>query len=204
MQIFRITALDGQGDFGPIHGLPLNGTVPEGTTRSFTVQSPEDAAEVLTKLKAAKTAGKITYSVSSDANDEGARVYKRTLQITHEDLDAVAVSQTIVDPVGAFPAGARLLGYRKQLDTEFAGGGAGSCVIDAGFNGATDELDDGQDIFTGAGTGETFGAGGNAVPEQPRDLGGLTLQATITANVNVALLTAGDLTLEVLYVVHGS
>jgi len=204
MQIFRITALAGQGDFGPVHGLPLNGTVPEGTTRSFTVQSPEDAAEVLTKLKAAKTAGEITYSVSGDANEEGGRVFKRTLQITHADLTAAAVSETVTDPVGAFPAGARLLGYRKQLDTEFSGGGASAVSIDAGFNGATDELDDGQDIFTGAGTGETFGAGGNAVPEQPRNLGGLTLQATITSDVNVALLAAGDLTLEVLYVVHGS
>lgn len=204
MQIFRITALAGQGDFGPVHGLPLGGTVADGTTRSFTVQSAEDAAEVLPKLKAAKDAGLIEYSVSGDANEEGGRVFKRTLQITHADLDAAAVSQTVVDPVGAFPAGARLLGYRKQIDTEFAGGGAGSCTIDAGFNGATDELDDGQDIFTGAGTGETFGAGGNAAPGNPRDLEGLTLQATITSNVNVALLTAGDLTIEVLYVVHGS
>jgi len=201
MQI-RITALDGQGDFGPLMGLPNGGNVPEGTTRTFTLQHQDDFDRIRLNLDTAQTAGEITYDVVGSTGDEGGRVYKRTLRIQHSDLTAEAVNETVTDAIGAFPAGARMLGYRKKVDTEFSGGGATSCTIDAGFNGATDELDDGQDIFTGAGTTETFGAGVNAAPETPRNLGALTLQATITADVNVDLLSAGDLTLEILYVVH--
>ncbi len=202
MQI-RITAVAGQGDFGPIHGLPLNGTVLDGETRTFTLQDTRDFDRVKLRLAAAKTAGKITYQIIGEAGDEGAQVFKRTLTVGHADLTAAATSQTITDTLGAFPTGSRLIGYRKSLPTVFTGGGAGSCTVDVGFNAATDVLDDGQSVFTGA-AAETFGAGTNALPTVARDIGGKTLQATFTADVNVALLTAGAVTFEVLYVVHSA
>lgn len=195
----RITAVSGQGDFGPIAGLPDGGTVLDGATRTFTLQDTRDWDRVRPNLLAAKTAGTITYQVLADTlGDEGAQIFKRTLTVGHADLTAAAVSQTITDPIGAFPTGARLMGYRKSVSTAFSGGGSSSCAIDVGFNGATDVLDDGQTVFTGV-AAETFGAGTNALPLVRRDIGGKTLQAAFTADVNVALLTAGAVTFEVFY-----
>jgi len=193
-------------ELGPIVGLPDGGKIPASGSKTFDLQSGAQWDAVRDAVEALRDAADLSYSIRPDATDSdaGERIYLETLRVQAADLTAAAVSETIEDDFN-FPVGARLLGYFFQLDAEAAGGGATSCVVDAGFGAGAeaDLLDDGKDIFAGGvGVGESFGAGGNATPNNPHPIGGKALRALVTSDVNVADLTACDFTLSVLYSVH--
>ena len=141
----------------------------------------------------------------NDLSDLGARVYQRTFTVTHDNLTAAATSETVEDiAANAFPARARLRGYRFDLDEVFAGGSVSACTVDIGIAaGEADVLSDGTNVFTGASTGETFGSGTNCISTQPVDLGGKRLRVLVAAtDDNVDALTTGELTVIVDYTIH--
>ena len=120
------------------------------------------------------------------------------LRVTTADLTAAATSQE-VPFAAALPTGAMIVGQEITVDTAFSGGVSSSCTVDVGGTDA-DAIVDGADVFTGATTPKAGTAGIN-----PNGfLGGQTLKATITSDVNVDTLTAGDITIKVAYAVPTS
>lgn len=124
--------------------------------------------------------------------------FVRSLRIQHTDLDAAATSQ-VLNLGGILPANARLIGRDITIATPFSGGGAGAVTLDVGGT-DPDSIIDGADLFTGAttptaGTAGVLGGAGHAA-----SLGGQQLTATIAADVNVALLTAGDAVIRLFFI----
>jgi len=133
--------------------------------------------------------------------------------ITTDQLSLAAVNQTItIDQ--QIPAGAIVIARYLHLITEFSGGGAGNCVVDMGDQADGNGWYNNEDVFTGAGTGIKAtpelpgpylggnGAAGNVTRPPAADCLGpaRTIEVTFTANVDVALLTAGSLGVNVFYV----
>lgn len=123
-----------------------------------------------------------------------ARPKRRTLTITTADLTASAGSQSI-DIGAALPAGACVIGAWLALATTFSGGGASSCTADLGVKGGdTDSLIDGADLFTAAGE---ISSPAGVLPAG--HYGAITPAVVIAADVNVDTLTAGSVTVNILY-----
>lgn len=123
-------------------------------------------------------------------------VQKITTTIGHADLTAAATSQVISlgDPL---PTGAYVVGRTITLTTAFSGGSVSACVVDIGGTDA-DAIVDGESIFTGA----TAAKAGTSGINPTGALGGQQLTATIVAtDDDVADLTAGAMTIDILYVV---
>lgn len=117
--------------------------------------------------------------------------------ITHEDLTAAALTQSIA--LGTLPTLARFRAGSVKLNTAFSGGSATAVTLSLG---GTD--DDGliasRDIFTGASTAETFTPlGVQAAAALAVQLGGQAIAAKFTSDVNVALLTAGSVTITLIF-----
>lgn len=120
----------------------------------------------------------------------------RTRRIQHSELTAAATSESLnVGP--PLPADARILGFGLPLGTPFSGGGAGSCTISVGTDGDDDALIAGANVFAAAVDGMASTMPLGIAPF--KQLGGQQLKAKVTSNVNVADLTAGDVTVEVAY-----
>lgn len=122
-------------------------------------------------------------------------VQKRTVRIQHSDLTDADGSQTI-NIGAALPANARVVSREIRLATAFSGGGAGAVTVAIGGTDA-DGIVSATSVFTGAPAAQAGTSGIN--PEGK--LGGEQLTATVAADVNVADLTAGDMTIDVLFVV---
>lgn len=116
-------------------------------------------------------------------------------QVTVAALTAAATTQAI-NFDAALPAGAVIVGHEITIDTAFSGGGSSSATFDVGGTDA-DAIVDGADVFTGAATPKAGTAGINPTGF----LGGQTLKITVESDVNVNLLTAGDATVKVAYIV---
>lgn len=123
-------------------------------------------------------------------------IKKLSLTVGHADLIAAATSQVINIGSAALPSGAFIVGRTIALATAFSGGGAGAVSVDIGGTDA-DAIVDGESIFTGATTAKAGTSGINPFGA----LGGQQLTATFISDVNVADLTAGSVTITVLYVV---
>jgi len=122
-------------------------------------------------------------------------VFRKT--ITHADLTALATSQLIT--LGVLPSVARFRAGSIKLNTAFSGGSATEVKLSIG---GTD--DDGliavRDIFTGASTAETFTPlGVQAAACLAAQLGGQTIAAKFTSDVNVEALTAGSVTITLIF-----
>jgi hypothetical protein len=128
-----------------------------------------------------------------DELEAGEVLQVRTVQITTTELTASATSQAI-NVGAALPANAVVMAHEINLATVFSGGGATSCTVDIGGTDA-DAIVDGHDIFTGATTGRLSGSTlgvhwcGVFTAEQ--------LTATVTSDVDVDTLAAGDVTITV-------
>lgn len=123
-------------------------------------------------------------------------IKKITTTIGHADLTAAATSQ-VINLGSALPTGAFVVGRTIALATAFSGGSVSACVVDIGGTDA-DAIVDGESIFTGATTAKAGTSGINPFGA----LGGQQLTATIVAtDDNVVNLTAGAMTITILYVV---
>lgn len=123
------------------------------------------------------------------------RVVLLSTTIGHADLTASAVSQAI-NLGSALPTGAYVIGHTMTLTTAFSGGSAGSVTVDIGGTDA-DAIVDGADVFTGAASPKAGTAGINPTGK----FSGQQLTATFVSDVNVVALTAGSLTIDILYCV---
>ena len=134
----------------------------------------------------------------------GAVINVLAKQVTHDDLTAAAVSES-VEFDSAIPAKALILARWIDLDEVFAGGGATAATIDFGLK--TTDADgyfDGEDVFTGASLGYksvpgTLGAlvsGGAAEIYATAQ----TPIITVISDVNVDTLTSGEVWAYVAYV----
>ncbi len=125
----------------------------------------------------------------------GYDIKKISTTIGHADLTAAATSE-VVNLGDALPTGAYVVGRTIALATAFSGGGAGAVSVDIGGTDA-DAIVDGESIFTGATTAKAGTSGINPFGA----LGGQQLTATFISDVNVSLLTAGAVTIDILYVI---
>jgi hypothetical protein len=119
-----------------------------------------------------------------------------SVTIGHADLTAAALTQTI-NLGSPLPAGAQILGRSLRLTQAFSGGSVSALVVDIGGTDA-DAIVDGESVFTGATTAKAgiSGIDPNGV------LGGQQLTATfIATGANVVDLTAGSVTIDILYAV---
>jgi len=184
--------------------LPDGGRIPASASASFLDITNELLEHALIDgLAALIQAGSVSMEISADGGgDGGDRIFSRTFTVAHGDFTAAAGNETLEDDE-EFPEGARLVGYYQNLTAEFAGGTISAAVVDVGISASeTDTLTDGTNVFTAAGTGESFGSGTNAKPTQPQDLGGKKLRVKLTTTGdNVVNATAGGLSVTALYAV---
>lgn len=115
--------------------------------------------------------------------------------ITHADLTDADGQQDIV--IGTPPAGARCLGVNIKLATPFSGGTASAVTVDIGSAGDPDKLIDGANLFAAAVDGQASTRPLGIAPNA--DIGGVELRARFDADDDVADLTAGSVTIEILY-----
>lgn len=138
-------------------------------------------------------------STQATAIDASLPVSKKTVTIGHADLTDADGSQTI--NIGtALPANSRIVGVDMHTYTPFTGGGAGVVTVDIGTSGDVDALIDGADLFAAAVDGGLATIPKGIRPNKFFAAGG-QLTAQVDANVNVADLTAGAVTIDVMYTV---
>jgi hypothetical protein len=127
---------------------------------------------------------------------------KRTLTVLHSDLVDADGSQTL-NIQAALPANAYVLAHELRVTTAFTGGGAAVVSCDVGGT-DPDAIIDAGNLFTGAiaASEGITAAAARAIGVNPTGmLGGQQLTITVDADVNVADLTAGELTIDILYTI---
>jgi len=127
--------------------------------------------------------------------DRAASVRRRELAITHADLDE-ADGQQDFDIGAALPAGAIVLYAYVDVTTKFQNAGdTDTTTCDVGVKaGTVNAIIDGADLKTVAKTDATIGA------KPAGFFGAVTLQLRVDSDVNVDTLTAGEATVNILYV----
>ncbi len=134
------------------------------------------------------------------AEARSAGVFKRSLALGHADLVDADGSQTF--NLGAvLPANARIVGASVKLATPFTGGGAADVKLDIGTAGDPDAIVNAADLFAAAVDGEASAMPSGIAPNKHFVAAGAQLTATVDADVNVADLTAGAATIDVLYTI---
>jgi hypothetical protein len=145
-----------------------------------------------------------TFSTLSGAGQVGGLVQKATLGLGFAAINGVAGTSTTVNVVApggstpALPANARILAHEIRVATPFTGGAISAMTLSLGITGTTTQIVNAQSIFTAV--GNLPGTAGADV--QPFYSASTQLIATITSTgANLTALTAGALTLDVLYTV---
>jgi hypothetical protein len=139
------------------------------------------------------------WHVVGSADLAGASVQKRTVTVGHADLDAAALTQAI-DIGEDLPANARILGVAIKLTTAFSGGGAAAVSVDIGSSGDVDAIVDGANLFAAAVDGQASTRPAGIAPNK-HFVAATQLTATFISDVNVVGLTAGAVTIDVLFTV---
>jgi hypothetical protein len=141
-----------------------------------------------------------TLAESSVLADAGMTVSKRTVTVGHADLTDADTSQDI-NIGAALPANARIVGVDLHTFTAFSGGTVSALAVDIGSSGDVDALVDGADLFTAAVDG---GPSTRPAGIRPNKLYATATQLTarfVSTTDNLVNLTAGAITIDVLYVV---
>jgi hypothetical protein len=128
-------------------------------------------------------------------------VDKRSVTIAHGDLTAAATSEAI--EIGEpLPANARIIGVSIHTVTPYSGGSVSAAVVDIGTSGDADAIVDGANVFAAAVDGQASTLPAGIAPNKLFAAAGAQLLATVaTTNGNVADLTAGTITIDVLFAV---
>lgn len=181
-------------------GERLTLTFPRGTGPTVVWTKGVSAAGSL-KVTAVNSGVAVSQDATADAIGGISQVKKRAFTVGFADFTDADTSETETDPAGALPSGAVLMGFRLVVTTGIGGASLSAVVADCGFNGATDVLTDGTNVFTGA-TSPTYGLGTNALPNSARAIGGLTPQCIFNSTGDdIGDATAGSVTVEVYYAV---
>ena len=127
---------------------------------------------------------------------DSANLQKKTVTVGHADFEALSLLDTsqAVSIGTPLPANARIIGCEIRLTTAFSGGGNAAVSVDIGGTDA-DAIVDGADLFTGAAAAKHGTVGINPSGK----LGGQQLTATFIADVGLKELTAGSVTIDILY-----
>ena len=134
-----------------------------------------------------------------------ARTDWRRLEVKHDDLTAGAGAQAVdLAPLSATRA-ARVTDVFLRLDEEFSGGGSGSVTASVGESESPSNISlikTLEDVFTGAGLGfkalATSDKGTRIDANETMILpAGDSVRVNITADVDVNLLTTGELSIYV-------
>lgn len=141
-----------------------------------------------------------TVLVSGQIDASSQLPQKHAATFTHADLTAASTSQALSFG-SALPANARILSWNVKLSTAFTGGGATACSVDVGSTGDADALIDGANLFAAAVDGLASSAPAGVAPHK-HFASATQLSATFVSDVNVADLTAGSATIELLYIVQ--
>lgn len=127
------------------------------------------------------------------------KIQTRTVTIGHADLTDLDGEQSI--NIGAvLPANAMILAVDVALATSFTGGGAGQVLLDIGTSGDPDAIVANCDLFAAAVDGAASMMPAGIAPFKLFVSAGAQLLATVAADVNVDLLTAGAATITVSFV----
>jgi hypothetical protein len=149
--------------------------------------------------EASINAGIIAVAGSEKGSDDGL-IQRRSVTITVSDLtEAVDGAPQQFNVGNVLPVNARIIGRSLRDVTPFTGGGATEVLLDVGGT-DPDAIIAGEDLLAG-GTNEREGAAG--VNPTGGLYGGQQITATFTPDVthNLADLTAGAVTIDVLFVV---
>lgn len=119
---------------------------------------------------------------------------RKVVTIGHADLTAAALTQEI--PIDDLPAGAQVTGWDNSDITAFSGGGAGAVTMSIGPSAAPTSIMAATSVFTGVATATRGTAG---VRPNAYYAAATSIVAKFTADVNVALLTAGSITIAFEY-----
>lgn len=115
--------------------------------------------------------------------------------IGHADLTAAAVAENIT--IDDLPTGAQIVGWDCSSITAFSGGGATSCTMSIGTAASPTLICAATSVFTGVAAQTKLTAG---VSPDAYFAAASTIIARFTADVNVVALTAGSITIALLYV----
>jgi len=120
---------------------------------------------------------------------------KLRLQAT-VNVNAAATTQSI-NFGAALPAKSVILGAHLEVTTLFSGGGSSSAVIRIGDGSTDNKFSADVNVFTGQATGVRVAA--TPIAQPTPYITAITPTAKITSDVNVATLTAGDVSAKILY-----
>lgn len=130
-------------------------------------------------------------------------IQKRTAVITHAELTEAANNTAQAVNVGiALPTGANVLFGNTYLATQFTGGSVATCVMGVGTATEPNGILNAVNVLSGTASA-WYSAGGTAATRAHGDYSAKQLVATFTPDASHALaaLTAGSITVEVVYAV---
>jgi hypothetical protein len=154
--------------------------------------------KIVTYAGVAKALVEVGMLSGEQANGAGG-VGLRSVTVAHGDLTAAATSEAI--NIGSpLPAGARIVGVSIDLATPFSGGSATAVTVDIGSSGDVDAIVDGANLFAAAVDGQASTLPAGIAPNK-KFSAATQLIATFISDVNVAALTAGSCTINVLFTV---
>lgn len=132
--------------------------------------------------------------------DAGMTVQKRTVTVGHADLTDADGSQDI-NIGAALPANSRIVGVDIHTLTAFSGGSVSALVVDIGSSGDVDALVDGADLFSAAVDGGPATRPAGIRPNKTFAAGGQLTARFLATGDTLANLTAGAVTIDVLFAV---
>lgn len=141
-----------------------------------------------------------TVAESSVLADAGMTVSKRTVTVGHADLTDADTSQDI-NIGAALPDNARIVGVDMRSLTAFSGGTVSALAVDVGSSGDIDALIDGADVFSAAVDGGPATMPKGIRPNKTFASATQLVARFVSTTDNLVNLTAGSVTIDVLYVV---
>lgn len=141
-----------------------------------------------------------TLATAANVANAGMTVAKKTVTVGHADLDAAATTQSI--NIGtSLPANARIVGVSLHTATAFSGGTVSALKLDIGSTGDVDAIVAQADLYAAVVDGQAASCPAGISPNK-LFASATQLAAKFTATGdNLVNLTAGAVTIDVLYVV---
>lgn len=128
---------------------------------------------------------------------------KKTVTVTHADLTETAANTSQAINIGtALPDNARIVGVDIRALTAFSGGGVSALTVDIGSSGDIDALIDGADLFAAAVDGGPATMPSGIRPNKTFASSTQLIATFLTdSGHDLEDLTAGSVTIDVLYIV---
>jgi hypothetical protein len=136
------------------------------------------------------------------ANGAAGVVQKASLVLGFAQCTAAALTQTF-DVGAVLPADSRIIAAEMRIATDFSGGSVASATLSVGITGRTTDIFDAVNVFTGAtllNVPSTAPTVGGVDPFAYYASASQLIATLTTTTADVNALTAGALTVDVLYV----